>query len=79
MNLKTPITFSETGKVQKYEMMESQGNEMGVKGLILQSTNSSLASRLTKISGFVVLVNFQFHTKFCLPNINMNQTIMCSV
>ena len=49
------------------------------KGLILQSTNSSLASRLTKISGLVVVVNFYFHTKFCLPNINRKQTIMCSI
>ena len=30
-------------------------------------------------SSLVVLVNFHFHTKFCLPNINGNQTIMCSI
>ena len=70
MNLKTPITFSETGKVK---------NNMKYKDLILQSTKSLLASRLIKISSLVVLVNFHFHTKYFLQNINKNQAIMCSI
>ena len=31
MNLKTCVTFSETDKVKKYEMVESKGNDMDVK------------------------------------------------
>ena len=43
MNLKTPVTFSETGKVKKNEMMESQGNEMDVKALAyLQRPNFAI-------------------------------------
>ena len=43
MNLKTPVTFSKIGKVKKYEMMELQGNEMGVKALVyLQKSNFAI-------------------------------------
>ena len=84
MNLKTPITFSETGKVKKYEMIQSQGNKMDVKALAyLQRPNLAINQQFTcikthQISGVVVLVDFHFQSKFCLPNININQTVMCS-
>ena len=50
MNLNTPITFSETGKVKKYEMIQSQGNEMDVKALAyLQRPNLAINQQFTCI------------------------------